>query len=189
MKGSVQATERFDQVAYDQILASTCEPKLSGRDVELLSLVAEGLTHREIAEHCSSSSRAVSTRVRGLRRRFRVRTTADLLMLAYEQGLLTDQLAGEVVEFTARRVAELERDEEERQDVLASIGEPRRPTSRQLELIELICEGLSNREIADQLSLSVKTVSNRIHRLRLRLRVSARADIVVVARQRGLVSY
>jgi DNA-binding NarL/FixJ family response regulator len=188
MKGSVQATDRFDRVAYDQIVASTREPALADRDVELLLLISEGFTYREIAEHFSSSSNAVRTRVRGLRRRFRVRTTADLLMTAYEQGLVTDQVAERVVALVARLVAELGRKEEECQGVLASIGEPWRPTSRQLELIELICEGLSNQEIAGRLSVSVKTVPNRIHRLRLCLGASARTDIVAVARQRGLVS-
>lgn len=59
---------------------------------------------------------------------------------------------------------------------------------RELEVLQLICRGLSNRAIAGKLGLSVNTVS--VHRANImsRLGVHKTAELVVYALQHGLVS-
>jgi DNA-binding NarL/FixJ family response regulator len=60
-------------------------------------------------------------------------------------------------------------------------------TARELEVLQLICDGLSNREIAGKLDLSVNTVS--VHRTNIMnaLGVHKAAELVVYALQHGLV--
>lgn len=57
---------------------------------------------------------------------------------------------------------------------------------RELEVLQLICQGLSNRDIAQRLGLSVNTVS--VHRANImsRLGVHKTADLVVYALRNGL---
>ena len=63
-----------------------------------------------------------------------------------------------------------------------------RLTPRELEVLQLICDGLSNREIAEQLELSVNTVA--VHRANIMnaLGVHKTAELVVYAMQHGLVN-
>ena len=64
----------------------------------------------------------------------------------------------------------------------------RRLTPREAEVLQLICNGLSNREIAAQLDLSVNTVA--VHRANIMnaLGVHTTAELVVYALQNGLVN-
>lgn len=61
-------------------------------------------------------------------------------------------------------------------------------SARELEVLQLICQGHSNRAIATKLGLSVNTVS--VHRANImgRLGVHKTAELVVYALQHGLVS-
>jgi DNA-binding NarL/FixJ family response regulator len=67
-------------------------------------------------------------------------------------------------------------------------GERNRLTPRELEVLQLICEGLSNRAIAAKLELSVNTVA--VHRANIMnaLGLHKTAELVVYAIQHGLVS-
>jgi len=60
-------------------------------------------------------------------------------------------------------------------------------SARETEVLQLICEGLSNRDIATRLSLSVNTVA--VHRANIMntLGVHKTAELVVYAIQHGLV--
>ena len=64
----------------------------------------------------------------------------------------------------------------------------RRLTPRELEVLQLICSGLNNREIAAKLSLSVNTIA--VHRANIMsaLGVHKTAELVVYALQNGLVN-
>jgi DNA-binding NarL/FixJ family response regulator len=64
----------------------------------------------------------------------------------------------------------------------------RRLTPRETEVLQLICDGLSNREIAAQLDLSVNTIA--VHRANIMntLGVHKTAELVVYALQNGLVN-
>ncbi|HEY1303007.1 MAG TPA: response regulator transcription factor [Vicinamibacterales bacterium] len=64
----------------------------------------------------------------------------------------------------------------------------RRLTPRELEVLQLICDGLSNKEIAEKLELSANTVA--VHRANIMntLGVHKTAELVVYALQNGLVN-
>ena len=64
----------------------------------------------------------------------------------------------------------------------------RRLTPRELEVLQLICDGLSNKEIAVKLDLSANTVA--VHRANIMntLGVHKTAELVVYALQNGLVN-
>ena len=70
----------------------------------------------------------------------------------------------------------------------AAPGERNRLTPRELEVLQLICDGLSNRAIAEKLSLSINTVA--VHRTNIMnaLNVHKTAELVVYAMQHGLVN-
>ena len=70
----------------------------------------------------------------------------------------------------------------------ALVGERTRLTPRELEVLQLICDGLSNRSIAAKLDLSVNTVA--VHRANIMnaLGVHKTAELVVYAIQHGLVT-
>jgi DNA-binding NarL/FixJ family response regulator len=55
-------------------------------------------------------------------------------------------------------------------------------TSRELEVVELIEQGLSNKEIAAQLSIAVTTVKNHVHSILEKLKVQRRGEIAWLAR-------
>ena len=88
-----------------------------------------------------------------------------------------------------KRVAAGERVVDPALDRLDSTDADRRHglTARELQVLQLICDGLSNREIAAALDLSVNTIS--VHRTNIMntLGVHKAAELVVYAMQHGLV--
>ena len=54
-------------------------------------------------------------------------------------------------------------------------------TDREHQILKLIAQGLTNREIARQLSISVSTTENHIHHIYTKLRISNRAQAVAHA--------
>ena len=70
----------------------------------------------------------------------------------------------------------------------ALAGERSRLTPRELEVLQLICDGLSNKDIAAQLKVSANTVA--VHRANIMnaLGVHKTAELVVYALQHGLVN-
>jgi DNA-binding NarL/FixJ family response regulator len=59
------------------------------------------------------------------------------------------------------------------------------PTPRELEIIALVAEGLANSEIAERLSLKVKTVESQLRRLFDRYDVASRTALVRLAARQG----
>lgn len=57
-------------------------------------------------------------------------------------------------------------------------------TAREFEVIELLAEGLSNKEIAGRLNIETQTVKNHVHHLLEKLSVHKRMEAVAYARQR-----
>jgi NarL family two-component system response regulator LiaR len=66
-------------------------------------------------------------------------------------------------------------------DALASLSE------RELEVVRLVAEGLSNKEISARLSLSDKTVKNHISHILAKMNLTARTQVAVYAIRAGLV--
>jgi LuxR family maltose regulon positive regulatory protein len=61
-------------------------------------------------------------------------------------------------------------------------------TARELEVLRLMVVGLSNRELSDELVISVATVKRHVANLYGKLEVSSRAEAVHKARKLGLIS-
>lgn len=59
-------------------------------------------------------------------------------------------------------------------------------TSREIKLLELIAQGMGNKEIANRLFISPKTVSNHITNIFKKLSIKSRAQAIVIAREGGL---
>jgi NarL family two-component system response regulator LiaR len=67
-----------------------------------------------------------------------------------------------------------------------SIGPPRKVTPRELEVLALIAEGYSTREIARRLWITEETVRTHVRRLLDRLGARTRAHAVAIAYEQGL---
>jgi DNA-binding NarL/FixJ family response regulator len=61
-------------------------------------------------------------------------------------------------------------------------------TAREHQVLELLADGLSNRQIGERLFISVKTVSVHVSAVLRKLGVSTRTEAAAAARRRGLVS-
>jgi ATP/maltotriose-dependent transcriptional regulator MalT len=61
-------------------------------------------------------------------------------------------------------------------------------TQRQLEVLAMLAEGLSNAEIADRLFISAKTVDHHVSAILAKLEVHTRAEAVAVALQSNLIN-
>jgi DNA-binding NarL/FixJ family response regulator len=59
-------------------------------------------------------------------------------------------------------------------------------TPRELEVLRLIAQGLRNREIAQRLVISEKTVGNHISNIFTKLQVANRVQAIIRAREAGL---
>jgi DNA-binding NarL/FixJ family response regulator len=55
-------------------------------------------------------------------------------------------------------------------------------TLRQLEILQLVDAGLSNKEIADRLYLEVSTVKNHVHQILEKLQVRSRSEAAAALR-------
>lgn len=60
-------------------------------------------------------------------------------------------------------------------------------SDRELEVVRLVAEGLSNKEISGRLTLSDKTVKNHISHILAKLNLSARTQVAVHAIRAGIV--
>src|SRR5579863_1433994 len=62
-------------------------------------------------------------------------------------------------------------------------------TPREREVVDLICQGLRNKEISDRLHISLATVSHHLTSVYSKLGVSDRTSLVIYAAKRRLVSF
>lgn len=61
-------------------------------------------------------------------------------------------------------------------------------TDGEVEVLELVAQGLTNRQIGEQLFISGKTVSVHVSNLLAKLGVAGRPEAVAVAHRRGLLA-
>lgn len=59
-------------------------------------------------------------------------------------------------------------------------------TNREREVLELVANGITNKEIAQKLVISPKTVRNHVHNIFTKLHVNSRFEAIVLAREAGL---
>ncbi len=111
---------------------------------------------------------------------FRDQSFAELRDAILEVAAGATVCAPRVAHLLFSRLAELgrERRRGERLEVLEL-------TSREIEILRLIADGLKNQEIAKRLFLSVHTVKNHVHNILERLGVKSRWSAVTHARDKG----
>jgi two-component system nitrate/nitrite response regulator NarL len=78
-----------------------------------------------------------------------------------------------------RRVAVLAR---ERRVPPRSAAAPAQLTARELQVVDLVERGMSNKEIARELCIELPTVKNHVHRILDKLGVCRRADAAALVR-------
>jgi DNA-binding NarL/FixJ family response regulator len=64
----------------------------------------------------------------------------------------------------------------------------REPSAREIEVLQLIADGLANREIGDHLHLSEETVKSHVRHLLAKLEARSRAHAVAIGFRRRLVA-
>lgn len=70
-------------------LPQNCEPLiLSDREIEVIRLIAEGLTTQEIAEHLSRSIHTINTHRKNILKKLGLKKPSELIMYAVKKGLL-----------------------------------------------------------------------------------------------------
>lgn len=62
------------------------------------------------------------------------------------------------------------------------------PTAREIEVLQLVADGLVNREIGQRLFLSEETVKSHVRHLLAKLQARSRAHAVAVGYRRGLIA-
>ena len=62
------------------------------------------------------------------------------------------------------------------------------PTAREIEVLQLVADGLVNREIGQRLYLSEETVKSHVRHLLAKLQARSRAHAVAVGFRRGLIA-
>jgi DNA-binding NarL/FixJ family response regulator len=72
-------------------------------------------------------------------------------------------------------------------EVVAALAQPPKPSARELELLTLMADGLTDAEIAEKLSISAKTMRSRLHTLRMKMQARTRTHAVAIAFRRGLL--
>src|SRR5437899_4068387 len=72
-------------------------------------------------------------------------------------------------------------------EVVAALAEPPKPSQREMELLTLMADGLTDVEIAEKLSISAKTMRSRLHALRMKMQARTRTHAVAIAFRRGLL--
>ena len=69
-----------------------------------------------------------------------------------------------------------------------AVREPSTPTVRELEVLQLIADGLANQEIAARLVVSVETVKSHVRANLGKLNASSRAHAVAIALRNGHIN-
>jgi DNA-binding NarL/FixJ family response regulator len=85
--GALAAALRNDPPERSPNLGARAVDVLTAREIEILALIADGLTSREIGTQLGISARTVEAHRNSLMRKLGVRTIAGLTRLAIEQGI------------------------------------------------------------------------------------------------------
>lgn len=172
-------------------VAAVAEARASRPDIALLDISMPGLTGIEVARQIAAASPATRSVILTMHRD--ERTILEALRAGASAYLLKDADAAELIE--AIRV--VHRGDAARAGSAAALGLLRRGesalaaddllTPRERDILALVAQGDDNRAVALKLSLSEKTVGNRLSEIFQKLGVSNRTQAAIMAVQRGLV--
>lgn len=117
----------------------------------------------------------------------------EVMNAAEREAILTRYLdhARRFDDAAARRSRASTRVEEASADVVPLRAPPQkleqRPTARESQVLQLIADGLVNREIGERLFLSEETVKSHVRHLLAKLQARSRAHAVAIGYRRGLI--
>ena len=181
-------------------------PLPTQREKDVLVLVARGLTNHEIADQLGMSSGNIKTLLHQACRKLKARNRIEAVRNAMKQGTISvedvfslDELAellGSLGPDAIELIAEFLRQKfvqkplplvnehilpmEERQDDIL--------TQRERDVLTLVARGLTNKEIADQLYVSISSVRTFLYQACIKLEASTRGQAFISAIKRRAVS-
>ncbi len=123
-----------------------------------------------------------------------VRSALDAGVMGCLSANVTSEELGDALRQAARGEIALTRDLQ--RTLILALSEEKHATEpsfeglslREQEVLALLCEGLSNKQIAQDLYLSVRTVENHLGNLYAKLGVNSRTEAAVLALQQGWIS-
>lgn len=137
---------------------------LTRREEQVLKLIAEGLTNRQIAQELQVSFKTVEKHRQEIMNRLGVHHTAGLTCYALANGLLLPET------ISASLAKRMPSSRGHWSCPPGTVAAKRAITARETQVLTLIAKGLVNKQIAAELSLSIKTVVN--HRLEVMKRLN-----------------
>ena len=165
-----EAIELYQKLTPDLVLMDLRLPELDGVEAT-----------RQICEHHASARILVVSN-------FESEEDVNRAVAAGALGYLKKDVSGDVLIEAIRRVASGERYfTHELPDRSADRSARSSLTPREIEVLDLIFKGRSNREIADRLSIGEGTVRIHVSNVLLKLGVKRRTEAVAVALKRGLL--
>ena len=93
------------------------------------------------------------------------------------EAVLSPQALREILKYASQRVVEPQ-----------NLDTGDKLTTREMEILTLVAKGLSNKDIACRLGLSLRTVKGYLTDLFLKLNVASRTEAVIVGLQKGILS-
>ena len=112
---------------------------------------------------------------------------AHLLSSAADQGIMPEYTGKLLAAFTIEKQGSADESELPRPFTSASQPLIEPLSERELEVLQLVAQGLSNREIAERLYLALPTVKGHNRNIYSKLQVSRRTEAVARARELGLL--
>lgn len=114
------------------------------------------------------------------------------------RGCLSGATDAEALAAAIRQVArgDVALSREVNEAIVASLGRPHQPrqspgpalSAREIEVLSLVCSGLSNKEIAQRLYLSLRTVENHLASVYAKLGARSRTEAALLAVRHGLAA-
>ncbi|MHC9297397.1 LuxR C-terminal-related transcriptional regulator [Mycobacterium sp. LTG2003] len=158
-------------------LSATVLAQLTPREQDVLALLFEGIPVKEIAAALALNPPDARFHLSNITAKFGARDLAQLVALAY---------AGDL-DLPTQNASSDAPAPDQHSDPDTAPRATTELTAREHDVLCLVAAGLSNPEIADQLSTKPGAVAGHVGRIKAKLDVSTRSELVVAAYSRGLV--
>jgi DNA-binding NarL/FixJ family response regulator len=178
----IEALAAAERLAPDVVLMDVRMPKLTG--IEATRALAESLPTTKIivltvSDEEADLFEAIKAGAAGyLLKEISIEEVADAIRAVVQgQTLISPSMASKLIaEFSALA---------KRADDPSSLPAPRL-TDRELEVLKLVAQGLTNREIAEQLFIAENTVKNHVRNILEKLHLHSRMEAVLYAVRQNL---